>query len=469
MTRADNGNEHQALEWKESWRDEYLKWICGFANADGGTLVIGRDNDGKVVGVIDAIKLLEDIPNKVRDVLGIMVDVHLRTVKKRKLVEIRVDAYPYPISYKGQYHYRSGSTKQELKGAALDRFLLQKQGKHWDGVPVPNVSFTDLDATTIRSFRQRAKQSKRLTDTLLDEGDDQLLDKLHLTEQQYLKRSALLLFHPDPQRFVTGASVKIGAFEGDSELLYHDEVQGNLFHQVETVMELLLSKYLKATITYHGLQRIERYPLPVEALREALMNAIAHKDYAGGAPIQISVYENKLIVWNEGQLPQGWSVQRLMEKHPSKPFNPDIANAFFRAGLIESWGRGIEKILQACAEHGVPAPSIRSDLSGLWIEFAISATRHARLGEGGDEKLGDKLGDKLGEKLGETRAAIIRAMIKNPRVSANQLAEVLGVSRTAVENQIRILRLNGSIRRIGPAKGGNWEVLDDATQTEQER
>src|SRR5687768_8376796 len=105
--------EHQHIEWKEAWRDEYLKWICGFANAEGGALVIGRDDAGRAVGVKNADKLLEDIPNKVRDVLGIMVDVNLLKEDSRELIEIRVEPHPSPISYKGEYHYRSGATKQE--------------------------------------------------------------------------------------------------------------------------------------------------------------------------------------------------------------------------------------------------------------------------------------------------------------------------------------------------------------------
>ena len=136
--------EAQNIEWKQSWRDEYLRWICGFANAEGGMLVIGKNDSGEVVGVDNAAKLLVDIPNKVRDILGIVVAVNLHTQAGRDWLEIVVDAYPSPISYKGEYHLRSGSTKQELRGAALDRFLLRKLGRHWDGVPVPHVAMTDL-------------------------------------------------------------------------------------------------------------------------------------------------------------------------------------------------------------------------------------------------------------------------------------------------------------------------------------
>jgi ATP-dependent DNA helicase RecG len=151
--------EDQHIEWKESWRDEYLKWISGFANAEGGVVVIGMNDEGDAVGLPDAKKLLVDLPNKVRDVLGIIVRVNLKRAGSHEYLEIIVDPYPYPVSYKGEYHVRSGSTKQELKGAALDRFLLSKQGRTWDGVPVPNVAISDLSRPAIATFRQLAKQS----------------------------------------------------------------------------------------------------------------------------------------------------------------------------------------------------------------------------------------------------------------------------------------------------------------------
>jgi ATP-dependent DNA helicase RecG len=204
--------EHQHIEWKESWRDEYLRWISGFANAEGGVLIIGRNDKGEVVGVPDAKRLLVDLPNKVRDALGIMVDVHLVDEAGKDLVEIRVEPYPSPISYKGEYHYRSGSTKQQLKGAALDKFLLRKHGRTWDSVPVPYVAVGDLSESAISGFRKLARQSRRLDDDTLAESDTALIERLNLFEGTYLKRAAVLLFHPDPERFITGAFVKIGIF-----------------------------------------------------------------------------------------------------------------------------------------------------------------------------------------------------------------------------------------------------------------
>ena len=362
-------SENQNIEWKETWRDEYLKWICGFANANGGSIFIGKNDKGEVVGITNATKLMEDIPNKVKDILGILVDVNLHETSKGDFIEILVEAYPYPVNYKGQYHYRSGSTKQELKGAALDKFLLQRKGKRWDAVPVPKVSVNDLKADSFDLFRKRALKSLRIEESILTDSNQLLLENLQLIENGNLKRAAILLFHPNPEKFVTGAYIKIGFFETDDELKFQDEIHGNLFEQIEKAIDLLFTKYIYSQISYEGIHRIETYEYPKEAVREALLNAVCHKDYSGGTPIQISVYKEKIIFWNEGQLPENWSIENLLSKHPSKPYNPDIANTLFRSGYIESWGRGTLKMINECVKAGVPKPTYYYDMSGFWVEF----------------------------------------------------------------------------------------------------
>lgn len=361
--------ESQNIEYKTIWKDEYLKWICGFANAQGGTIFIGKDDNGSVVGVNNAKKLLEDLPNKITTVLGIVAEVNLHETEQGDYIEIVVEPQPNPVSCKGEYHYRSGSTKQELKGAALDKFLLGKQGKHWDGVPVPHVTVTDLKQETFDFFRKKGVKSNRISEDVLTDSNELLLNNLKLTDGDYLKRAAVLLFHPDPEKFVTNAYVKIGFFESDSDLRFQDEVHGNLFEQVEKTMELLFTKYIKAMISYDDIYRIETFEYPKEAIREALLNAIAHKDYTGATPIQISVYKDKIMIWNYGELPENWTIDTLQKKHSSIPHNPDISNAFFRIGYIEAWGRGIRKMNEQCAAAGLPQPLYYYESSGFWVVF----------------------------------------------------------------------------------------------------
>jgi ATP-dependent DNA helicase RecG len=360
---SQHTKEHQNIEWKESWHNDYFKWICGFANAQGGTLFIGIDDKGNTKHLDNAKKLLEDLPNQVRDLLGLMVDVNLHTQNGADYIEIVVEPYPFSISLRGKYYYRSGSTLQELKGAALSKFLLQRQGKKWDGVPVPNVIADDLKNDTFDFFRKKATKSKRLEPEDLDGTNQELLEslQLYLEDEKMLKRAAILLFHPKPEKYVTGTFIKIGFFETDDELKFQDEVKGNLLEQAEKALDLLKTKYTQAIISYQDGSREETFTFPEEAVREALYNAIAHKDYSSGIPIQISVYPNKIIFWNEGQLPENWTIEKLTQKHPSKPHNPDIANTFFRAGYIESWGRGTIKMINACKAHKI-APPIFSNI-----------------------------------------------------------------------------------------------------------
>ena len=442
--------ESQNIEWKESWRDEYIKWIGGFANASGGKLFIGINDKGQVTGLNDAKKLLEDIPNKVRDILGIIIDVDLRTENELNYLEISVEAYPYPVSYKGQYHYRSGSTKQELKGGALDKLLLQKQGKRWDSVPVPNVKTNDLSVVAFNYFRKNAIASNRLTNEILRENNEILLEKLHLTDGDYLKRAAVLLFHPDPEKYVTGAFVKIGYFRTDDDLLFQDEIHGYLFEQVEKTMDLLLTKYLQASIGYQGLHRVEKFPFPEIALRETLLNAIAHKDYSSGIPIQISVYADKIIFWNEGTLPENWTVEELKKKHASRPFNPDISTAFFRAGLIEAWGRGTVQIISECLKYGIPAPIFSYDFASFSIEFQPEKL----------ETIPEKMPKNPEIFLTDNQKRIIELMRENESTTRAMLSEKMNVSEKTISANIKKLKESDFLVRIGSDKIGKWKVTE---------
>lgn len=335
--------ESQNIEWKESWRDEYLKWICGFANAQGGKIYIGKNDDGVVNGIKDAKKLLEEIPNKISNFLGIIADVNLYTEENKDYLEIVVNPNSYPVSYRGEYHYRSGSTKQQLTGSALNQFLLKKTGITWDSVPINHVAITDMRNDSFDIFREQAVHSKRMTKQDIKMSNEELLDSLKLLENGEITRAAVLLFHHNPEKWVPGAFIKIGYFESDSDLRYQDEINGSLISQADKVVDLLFTKYLKADITYEGVTRVETYPYPKEALREAIYNAIVHKNYATLIPIQISVYADKIYIGNDCVFPDDWTVDNLLGKHRSRPYNPLIANTFFRAGYIESWGRELKK------------------------------------------------------------------------------------------------------------------------------
>ena len=274
-----------------------------------------------------------------------------------------------------------------------------------------------------------------------------------------------MLFHNDPERYVTGAFIKIGYFKKNANLIFQDEVHGSLFQQVKLTMDLLLTKYLRALINYEGIQRIETLPIPKEALREALLNAIVHKAYESLTPIQISVFDDRLEIFNCGYLPEDWNIDKLLGKHNSRPYNPDIANAFFRAGEIEAWGRGIERIISTCKNAGVPKPSIKYTNGELLITFHFSkeyrnvvSNSQGSIAENIVENK-NSIVENIVEKLPENQSRIVRIILANPSVTTKEIADNLSIAQRNIQKHIRKLKEAGVIRRVGPDKGGYWEVV----------
>ena len=466
--------ESQKTEYKSSWQDEYFEWICGYANAKGGELHIGVNDDGYVVGLEDATYLLDVLSSQITDTMGIVVEIDCETVQELgtnikyhtipediaqkpenlyvrgiltkkalddieaapsktknvspevsklfnaapnfvkqlrqsadyrakvkadidkwtkeelvnidetrslKYVTIHVPSYPYGISYHNHYFTHSGNTTRELEGISLSSFLMERAGRYWDGVSMPGINTSNLDATALEAYRNKAVRSGRHKLEEVSVPDEQIISDLKLFDltpkgNGNMMRSAILMFHPDPELYVTGASIKVayyapvgayGANKSD-DIIYHDEIHGPLLLQVDKVVDLVYTKYLKALISYDGLQRIETFMTPKEAFHEVILNAICHKLYESGNPIQISVYEDKIIVFNQGYWPEDIKLKDVYsKKHSSYPHNPNISRVFFNSGEIEAYGSGFEKIKIACDKANAPYPELEITPNGVTI------------------------------------------------------------------------------------------------------
>ena len=292
-----------------------------------------------------------------------------------------------------------------------------------------------------------------MTEEDLNMGNEQLLDSLGLFEQGRLKRAAILLFHRNPEKWVTGAYIKIGYFGEGSDLRYQDEIHGSLFIQADRVIELIYLKYMKAIISYDNVTRIETYPLPKAAVREAVYNAIIHSNYAALVPIQIRIHEDAVYISNDCVFPVGWTIETLMERHRSQPYNPNVANGFFRAGYVETWGRGIEKICEACKKYGVPMPEYTLHLEDIMVKFTPLGQKNFLKDQ--NVLINDPLNDLLDDSL---EKIILSAIRENPHITQAQLAIKLNRSDRQTRRVIKELREKGIIERMGSRKSGQWIV-----------
>lgn len=208
--------EKQNIEWKQSWRDEYLQWVSGFANANGGVICIGKDDYGDIVGVERSKKIMDELPYKIRDTLGILCHVNLHSESDKDLIEIQVGPSSSPISYKGKFYFKSGSTNQLLSGQALTNFLLKKAGKDWDEIIELKASFEDIDTNAVEVFRQSSLKTGRLPFIKDEINPERILRKLKLIDESgNYSRASVMLFGKDPLKFNGSAFLKIGKF-GDT-------------------------------------------------------------------------------------------------------------------------------------------------------------------------------------------------------------------------------------------------------------
>ncbi len=437
-------SENQHLEFKQLWKDDHLKTICAFANGEGGRLLIGVDDNGAILGVDDAKSLLEILPNKINNKLALLVDVTENWQDGKNYIEISVQGTFAPVSYAGKFYKRSGSNTVELSGSNLTNFLLRKYGKTWDDIAEEKFSLADIDPDTIEKFKRLAKD--RVPDIQDEQDIETLLRKLNLYDGDQLKRAAILLFGKNPQQFYIQSHSKIGRFLSETDIQSSDIIEGNLINQVDLIMDVLRLKYLKAYISYEGMHRRETLEYPYDALREAIINALIHRDYTDTSNLQIRVYDEKLVMYNGATLSREVPIELFDQPHQSKPFNPTMAAVFYKCGFIENWGRGTLNIIDYCLQAGLPKP----EFAYQWGAVRTTFYRRGWQDEGATVEGGGVSG---GVK------ELLSFIENHPGLSARELSSQLNIPLRTIERWLKELREQGLIEFRGAPKTGGYVVL----------
>jgi ATP-dependent DNA helicase RecG len=435
--------ENQHTEYKETWRDEYMKTLAAFANSDGGSLFIGIDDSGKEVGLENAAYLLENLPNKIIQKLNIFPEVNQIQKGVTSIIEIKVGKYDNPVSFNGKYYIRAGSTTQELADKELHRFLLQKSKISWESLIEEDATIDEIKETTVARFKQFAK--KRVPG-IENENTVSVLKKLNLLNSKgQLKRAAILLFGNDVRKYFMSAYFKIGKFQTETALVTDDVIEGNLFEQLEQVMQVLRGKYIRLIVReYKDWRRIEEFEYPEDALREAIINALIHKDYSG-SHIQMKVYDDKIVLWNPGKLLEGITLSELKTSHHSVQRNELLCEAFYRADFIEAWGRGTIKIVDLCKAANLPEPEYEENSGGIRTIFY-------------KDKYNENSYENLG--LNERQIKALEYLKENRKITSKEYCILFDITKRTANRDIKVLINLNLVSSIGLNKNIEFVLVE---------
>lgn len=376
--------EGQTLEFKREWTERALEDLAAFANTEGGRLLIGIRDDGEIVGAQADDRELQRIANLIAAHLGITPMIRVVEMQGLPVVGIQVEPAQGLVLCKGRYLRRVGTTNRDFSPEELARHILARSGRTWDGLP-SDWSLEEADLEALKAFARLTRERLPHVDPSDPQGT---LRNLNLLEGERLKNAGVLLFAKRPQRLFPQAQVRIGIFRKDEILDSHD-FTGTLWEQMDGAMarfRQMLKVRFEIEVkepSLEGLQRKEVWEYPLEALREALVNALIHRDYTYPADIQIRLEEDQLEVWSPGELPSSLTPELLYQPHSSVLRNPLIAQAFYFAGVIERWGTGTTRIVRLCREQGLPEPEFANRQGGFQVTFLkdpYTAERLRRLG-----------------------------------------------------------------------------------------
>ena len=474
--------ESKNIEYKVSLPDKsekYMKTIVAFANTQGGKLIVGVDDKThQIVGVENDVlfQLMDGIANAVSDscVPQIIPDIEPQTVSGKTVIVVSVEAgknRPYYLKSKGKdngTYIRVAGTSRQAFPEKIKELEMEGARISWDeltcvGYPVSEEA-TEKLCQDIEKFRKKAGMSEHSV------KKEQLINWkiLKQSEGQLLATNAYALLTSD---YFSFSKTQCAVFKGKDRAVFLDkrEFTGPIYTQIEEAVDFVL-RNIRLGATIDGLVRKEKYELPPEAIREMIINAHCHRNLLDESCIQVAVYDDRLEVTSPGGLYNGLTYEEVMNGH-SKIRNKGIANIFSQMGLVEAWGSGIKRILNAAEEYGLPKPKFQEFDNMFRVELFRNSfqmiNEKENIGEASEKhrrNIGETSEVAWRTDLNDTQQKIIKLLSEDHQLSAVKLAEKIGVASRNIENNIKKLKEYGILIRHGSPKNGYWEIVDKDLQ-----
>lgn len=437
--------ESNTLEFKENFDKETIETAAAFANARGGTILIGISDTGEIKGSSPGKESLKEWANQISQSTepSLIPEIGAEKVNGRTIVCIRIAEFPIkPVSVKGRCFRRVGNSNRAMSPQGIAQMHLDSTGMNWDALPARDTSISDIDAEKIERYIRAANASGRRR---IGKGEKPLkvLEKLELIKNGKPTWAAVLLFGKKPQSLLSQTRIHCGRFRGKTTVIDDRMIEGSVIEQVDDAMDFIRKNINVEFVMTGELTREEVWDYPLEALREVIVNAACHRDYSSPSNVEIRIYDDELVTWSPGGLPSGITLEDLYKLHRSVLRNKKIAGVFYDIGWIEQWGSGIDKMRKACVNAGLPEP-VFEEYQGFRVIFRKDIYTEEYL---------------RGLGLNERQIKAVMHVKEKRRITNKEYQQLCNVRKRQATDDLKELEGKGIFERVGKTGKGTYYVL----------
>jgi ATP-dependent DNA helicase RecG len=441
--------ESETLEFKSSLADvnEIVEDISAFSNSKGGKILVGVSNSGEILGVEVGKDTMERLTNKIvgNTEPKVFPSISIAKIGKKKILVIEVEeAKEKPVFAFGKCFKRVGRSTLRMSKEEIERVILERKKVYWDSLVCETASLNDIDEEKVRLFLRKCKAERRLE---IDEETPvkEALEKLGLIKDGKLTNTAVLLFGKNPQKFFLQAETRCARFKGISPVEFTDMkvFGGTLIDQVENAVSFVLDHIPMKVVITGKPEREEIYEYPPFAIREAIVNAICHRDYTLMSNVQVRIFDDRIEVWGCGPLPEPLTPEDLKKEHGSILRNPLIGKCFFLIKYIEQWGTGTNRIIEACIKHGLPEPLFRH----IGGNFVVILRKY-------------RITEDIIKTLNERQRKAIEYLRTHGRITLGVYKQLFPtITRKTAYRDLKIMEKLGLIKSVGKKKGRYYVLV----------
>ena len=439
LHRLISAGENARVEFKRSFDAAAIESVCAFANTDGGVVIVGVADDGRVVGATVGKETLKDWINQVRmsTAPSLSPDMSVHELDGRTVVAVDVAEVPIkPAACRGRYYRRSLNANVQMSIAEVVEQHLHSMNSSWDYQLDSRHGIDHVSLEKVSRFLALTNGGKGNAD-----GPMEALRKFELLRDGAITFGCYLLFVKEESMFTV---VEMGRFQTETIIKDSQRTKADLFQQVDDMLAFI-NKHMNRRLVITGKpQHDEVWDYPEEAVREAVINSIIHRDYRSASDTIVKVFDDRIELYNPGRLPPGLTMDDLLSgNYVSRPRNRQIVMMFKEAGIIEKYGSGIKRIRVAMEQGGCPEPKFEEIGDGFRV------TLHA---------VTPQITPQITPQKWSLSERILDAVVEDPTITRAGIAQRLGVSAETVKEYLEKLKKQGVLKRVGPDRGGVWRV-----------